>query len=802
MYTFTNPFFRFSLRRIVAIVSISVMIASLLPVSSAAAVLQATDNTVLATSSRVWTWFASTINLFWNRTNSQERRERRGVRPLPPVSKEEREAQVAAIELNVSGELVLTSRQRLSLSAIPLNQDRQTIHGIRSKWESSDKRVIFVRKTGEAVAGLPGKAIITARVGGKLATVRVTVVEGTKDPFGGKKRVDSTRRPQEQAHYQKSQTGSVIPPNLNLRQKRAHAVRNVAGLKGVMPFVRDPNDDPLPDNETSSLYEPNNQVGTPLGKKRAGAMTMASSLPTTENGNKNFGFALPVVNLPGRGLDASVSLFYNSLVWHKSTNPSNGSTWMTYDVDSGYPAQGFRLGYGQIEDQGSAGFTLTDSDGTRHALVFSSTNTYETTDGSFIRFVGGSGWGTLFYPDGTQVQYGAAGGGFRSYPTVITDRNGNYILISYVNGVGPRINTIQDTLGRYIRFYYDSFNDELVAITRPGLTGQPDIQVMRFYYETLTLPSGLFASGINVDKPATARAIKYIYLPASAEGTSSTSGDIGYRFDYSAYGMIHQIKRLHGMTASTNSLSAPGTVTEGINTTAATTTYGYPVSASGLSGVPTFSYRDDEWAGRASGGSAPRYQFAETEVGSETVATVTAPDLTVTETRSIKNSGAWNHGLVTEISIYYSSTVYAKTVVAWEQNSVSGTARIASIRFTNEAGRTKAKVFTYDSSTPYNNLFRVSDRDFTSDGSISSTELRKTETTYLTSSNYLNRRLLHLPSMVEVFPGGSSTPAARIDYAYDNYGSSHANLTSRNDIIMHDPAFDPFQEPQETWDWV
>jgi hypothetical protein len=112
-------------------------------------------------------------------------------------------------------------------------------------------------------------------------------------------------------------------------------------------------------------------------------------------------------------------------------------------------------------------------------LVYSSTNTYVTNDGTFITFIGGSGWGTLVYPEGTRVTYGAAGGGYRSYPTTITDRNGNYILISYVNGVGPRINTIQDTVGRYIRCYYDS-NSDLVTVTMPGLTGQSDLQVMRF----------------------------------------------------------------------------------------------------------------------------------------------------------------------------------------------------------------------------------------------------------------------------------------------------------------------------------
>jgi hypothetical protein len=144
--------------------------------------------------------------------------------------------------------------------------------------------------------------------------------------------------------------------------------------------MRDPNDDPLPDNETSSLYQTNNLIGNPPGKKRPGALSAASSIPVTESGNRNFTFGLPVVSLPGRGIDASLALTYNSLVWNKSTNPSDNSTWMTYDVDSGYPAQGFRLGYGQIEDQGTAGFTLTDSNGTRHALVYASAYNYDTTE--------------------------------------------------------------------------------------------------------------------------------------------------------------------------------------------------------------------------------------------------------------------------------------------------------------------------------------------------------------------------------------------------------------------------------------
>ncbi len=653
------------------------------------------------------------------------------------------------------------------------------------------------------MAGKPGSTTVVARAGNKHRSVRVTVVEGNRHQFGGKKTRDS-QRPQRAALNNSAATNNVVAKRLNPKRKRAHvSVPAKITLPGTTPFfIRDPNEDPLPDNETVSLYQPANLIGSPPGKKKPGAMSAGSAIGTSESGNKNFIFGLPVVGLGGRGIDVSMALIYNSLVYNKSTNPSDSSTWLTYDVDSGYPAQGFRLGYGQIEDQGSAGFTLTETNGTRRALSYVTTNTYDTTDGSFIRFIGGSGWGTLSYSDGTQVTYGAAGsGGLRSYPTKITDRNGNYILISYLNGVGPRINTIQDTMGRYVRFYYDSNND-LVTITMPGLTGQSDIQVMRFYYENLSLTtSGLFSSLVNVDIPTSgnARVIKYIYLPASAEGSGSSDGDCGYRFDYSPYGMVYRIVKFRGMTASTTSTSSTGTVTEGTNTTAATTTYGYPTTASSLTDVPTFSSREDDWAGRTTS-SAPQYTFSVSEQTTETISTVTAPDGTVTESRAIKNTNQWNDGLISEVRVQNSvPTVFAKTVITWEQNSSNGTARVANVKITNEAGKTRATVFSYDT---YNNVSQISERDFTTDGSVSSIELRRTTTEYVTSSSYINRRLLHLPSIIKLFPGNSTTEAARVDYAYDNYGTSHANLTSRDDIIMHDPAFDPFQEPQETWDWV
>ena len=786
----------FSFRTMIALGLMFLSPTLLIPSPVLAVGVQSSRQIVTGTPGQVWSWLASLFSTFGSSETSTRRRQ--GVRPAPAPSKSERESQVVALELNVAREIVLKSRERVSLAAIPVDGDGKAIHGLSARWESSNKQVVFVKKNGYAVAGKPGVATLTAQSGDKYTSVSVTVLNQS---IRGKKQTDSTRRA-EQAELEATiiNDSSALSNKKKSGGKRAHAIGRLPKVRGVMPFIRDPNEDPLPDNETSSLYQTNNLIGTPPGKKKPGTMRAASAVRVTENGIRNFNFALPVAALPGRGTHVSLSLIYNSLVWHKSTNPSTGSTWMTYDVDSGYPAQGFRLGYGQIEDQGSSGYTLTESDGTRRALTLTSGSTYDTADGSFIRFIEAGGGGTLIYPDGTRVSYSATGGGYRSYPTLIMDRNGNYVAINYVNGVGPRIYSIQDTVGRYMRFYYDSNND-LVTVTTPGLTGQSDLQVMRFYYENLTLPSGLFASGINVSKPATARVIRNIYLPASAEGSGSTDGDTGYRFDYSQYGMIYRIVRFSGMTASTTSTSSTGTVTEGTNTTAATTTYDYNTSASGLSDVPAFAHRADDWAGRTSGGSAPEYAFSLSEGSTETTYTTTAPNGALTVTRSIKNSGAWNDGLIKEIRVENSSgTLFSKTEFSWEQNSTNGTARIVNVKFTSEANKTTGQVFTYDSSTPYNNVSVVSERGFTSDGSLGS-ELRRTETTYVTSSNYLDRRLLHLPAMIKVFPGGSSTPVSRIDYAYDNYGTNHANLTSRDDIIMHDDAFDPFQELQETCDW-
>lgn len=722
---------------------------------------------------------------------SQESARNPGMKPRRPESKTEREGRAVRLEINPGNDVSLRAEQPMLFSAIPIDREGNPIHGLQAEWKTSNHLVVAIKKNGQAVAGQPGRAILTAKAGRLTETIQVTVVAGDGEKFG-KKKQDSTRGERRKSEMStKPDSDNVLARNVVSNGKRHHASKRsakriatrAAGISPPVP-LQDPNADPLPDNETFSLYQIANVVGSPPGRSRPGAGTPAAAAGGTEtNGNKNFTFALPVAGLPGRGLDVSLSLVYNSQVWNKSTISS--STYMTYDVDSGWPATGWRLSLGQIEDQGSYGFTLIDADGTRHALVYTSSNNYDTTDGTFIHYHGGASSGTLSYPDGTMAYYGAGGGGYRIYPTEIIDRNGNFILISYAgtNGVGPKISSIQDTLGRYVHFYYAS-NGDLVTVTQPGL-GTSDVQTMRFYYTDVTIGSGLFDSSITTTGPSSVHTLQYVYLPTSSE---SSGAHLGYKFEYSAYGMVYRTTELRGMTVSSSSTSSAGSVsTEG--STAAQTTYNYPTSGDGRTDLPTYSTRTDDWAGRTTSisGNAPYYTYSTNE--STGVSTVTAPDGTISETDTIVHSGYWDDGLVSDTYVKDSSTTYAQTHLNWEQDSNSQNPRVYQALTTDSvAGLTKAKVLTY---TSYNNVASVSERDFTTNGTVSSTELRRTEMTYVTSG-YVGRHLLHLPATIKVFPGGSSTPTSRVDYAYDDYGSSHANMTSREYVLMHDPSYDPF----------
>jgi hypothetical protein len=340
-----------------------------------------------------------------------------------------------------------------------------------------------------------------------------------------------------------------------------------------------------------------------------------------------------------------------------------------------------------------------------------------------------------------------------------------------------------------LNFYYAS-NGDLVTITAPGLTGQPERQVMRFYYQDITLnQTGLFQSTINVSAPSTTRVIKFIYLPSSTE---SGNAHLGYRYNYSAYGMMYQVAQLRGMTVDSGALDQTGWISsEGAQ--AALTTYNYPTTPSNLADVPAYTRRTDDWAGRTTGmpgtGEAPYYTFALDQPNG--VSTVTAPDGTVTETHSIVAPGQWNDGMVNQIIVKQAANgpPIARTDITWELDPSGRNARPQQLQLTNDTSQTTTTVYTYST---YNNVTMASIRGF--DGA----EVRRVENNYQTDSAWTNRHLLHLPTSNRIYAGGATTPTTRVDFAYDTAGT---NLVPRNDIIMHEPAFDPFAPTEESCGW-
>ena len=305
--------------------------------------------------------------------------------------------------------------------------------------------------------------------------------------------------------------------------------------------------------------DPRNLVGSPrhlIGEPtRTGAVLPEGS---------NFEFAVPLVGLGGRGLATNLTLYYNSRLWSRRNNS------VAFDAITGWPGPGFSLGFGRVVFYPTGGggnppgkYLLIDPDGTRHYLGsgnWGSTGSYQTSDGSHIKFIGNAqNGGTLIYKDGTYVSITPVNN--RLVPTQILDTNGNYIQIAYKPdcyydqsgghcGVFPpaSIDYISDTLGRLIEFQYDSAG-KLTSITMPGFGGtsqNPVTQtIARFDYQSLSISYNF--SGLTVERaPGNSNVLKHIYFPAT---------NTGYLFTYSGYGMIYNVSMRRSMSVSGSTIT-------------------------------------------------------------------------------------------------------------------------------------------------------------------------------------------------------------------------------------------------------
>src|ERR1051325_473956 len=707
------------------------------------------------------------------------RRQPETSRPRP--SKEERKAKVASLKLTPEVEVTLEVGQQLVVAAIPKDSDGNTIHGLGAEWDSNQPDIVSVTTDGLATAKEAGKSQLIATAGNKHATLGVTVIPAQPKQTATPPQTASINRSGLPPRPARSQWLNKPKPD-SMTEASAHPKRSLSHGPSVSrvntSLVHVP---PVLDEDDRRYVS---EVGTPPGQAEPGATTPPAAIGGTERpGTANFSFEVPVVGLPGRGLDVSLSLVYNSHLWNKKK--SDTTTTLSYDVDQSWPTPGFSLGYGKLL-WSNGDYVLIDGNGTRHPLKPTNgtgpndATAWETTDGTFTKVITTNGSYKALFTDGTQIIYGA-GAGASLYPIRITDRHGNFINISYkgVNGAGPRIDTITDTLERNVTFNYEG-NDLVSISVPPYLNEGSDRQVIRFYYSDLIINptgSGSF-SGVTVpvtSQNKSVRVISRVYFP----GTQT-----GYAYSYSApYGMIYRIEQRRSMTVSTTAATQVGSVTnEGV--TAASTEYDYPLMPSSLSDVPKYTRRTDDWAGRTTGPTLPFYSFIVTE-GTTPVSSVIAPDGTITDTETYGSASNGFAGLLKQITVKRASgALLSRTVFNWEASMDGSNPKLTQVLTTNDHGQTKGVVYTYDTgSLVNNNITKVSERDFTSDGTLSPVELRRTETTYEKGTAYLDRRLLRLPTSIKVFEGGSTIPASFVEYKYDEGGE--AALTQRTGILMY-----------------
>jgi RHS repeat-associated protein len=728
--------------------------------------------------------------LFWLRASGWTEQARRLLagRPRPAPAQQERQSardsRVSGLRI-YPGDVTVRAGERVVFSAVATDSEGAPIGGVSVSWsgvEAGQNRPFNLSPTGQFNTSVAGTYIITAEAAGERAHATVTV---TDQQWPGARRAGRPLSTREVSTRDLKKVSSIrLRPRKGAQTVTAAAplldgaVLARASLAGATPAASPspllpPDDYEWSDSNYWSADDPGNERGNPPGRPEADGA-----------GSSNFQLAAPVITLPGRGLDLSLTLSYNSRLWHKA-----GSN-ITFDIDHDWPAPGWSLGFGKMALMGlNSGSMLVDADGTRHAYAGTVTTYYpgttyfsgHTIDGTFIDYThytsnGAITWGEARYPNGTVIVYGAPGQG-AVYPTQITDATGNYITITYRNNAGPNIETVKDTLGRVISFHYDASN-LLTAITAPGLGGgvRP---LVRLQYQWLTLDYSF--SGVNpLVRTATVPVMRAIYYPATATGYWFGDGD-----SYSSYGMIARVSEQRAMGFTSAPLTEQGVITPGAVTRQAI--YNYPLSpVGGLADAPAYTQLIETWDGMDTAAAVTTYDVRQEEAPRRIE--ITRPDGTRHIQYAYNNPGAFNDGLVYRDETYAGSTLLQTSTVVWEQGAY-GAPRPARTEVTDERNQLTAAAFTYG--PVYNQVVEVRDYDYGG-----TALLRLTRTEYENSPDYTNRHIFNLVRAVEVYAADGIRRVSRTEYTYDG-----APLQEAPGVVQHDAAYNPYAPVEQVCGW-
>jgi RHS repeat-associated protein len=765
--------------------------------------------------------------------------------------------------------LLLYVGETYTLVPVAYGQSNEPVSGANFVWTADDATVADVTSWGEVNAIAPGKAHVWVQVGHTRTKVSVDVREGAR-PVQSDAEYDIEHALD--CEEPEAALETVERDALGLRDSRQDAVASLREMLGFASAEPEPEPRPvrrvaartsaakLPGFSGYAFFDGGANEDPParqaisaenaVGSPRFGAVTPAegSSIGASDgHGNNNFTFTAPVLSLGGREAGVSLALAYNSRVWERDTDPA-GATTMRFNYTKGWPAAGWRLGYGRIlanyddTDSGNGSgsgtgnapgnFLLVQADGTRVHLEqyydgAAGIYKHESSDGSFLRFNPVNG--KLKYPDGTVVTYEVHGG--RRLPGSIQSPNGNIIKIgyrTYVAGTFPvrwAINTIEDTLGRVITFNYAGDSGfpvttatpqaSLVSITTTGYGGTPRTLVAFEYADSKLDWSFDSISVSNVEAPVakgqTITVLRRIYYPATGTGyVFNPYVSDSNRGDYSTYGMIRRVSMRSGMSGASG--------TPGDGDEVASSRYDYPANTteSGtLGGAPRYNHRYEWWEGKtdeagiatsaetdyhyeqssASGIKSYRVTYQAAVTGGASVASA---NKLVMVTEVVDDSNSPSNGKLNATKLYKNSEAAGnllRKVAYGYVNPAGDELQVQTVTTTIDEGaqlgiRSQVE-FTYGA---YGRIDLVKEYDFhngTSYPLVRTTDYdyldTKGTTSYVdTSQNYGN--FLRLVTSVKVKEG--STVKARTDFAYDDYASITSYGTGLPPATTRNSVFD------------
>ena len=492
-----------------------------------------------------------------------------------------------------------------------------------------------------------------------------------------------------------------------------------ARTRNSAPSLLSDRDSGWDDSSAPTAFEPGQQRGhDPYATRRDGLISSAS-VRAYHVGNSNFTLSVPVVALPGRGLDLNLALHYNSNLWHKSGRR------MRFNIDADWPAPGWSLGFERLVFLGSNPemTMLIDADRTRHPF----TTKQVTRADNITRYRRTSADGTLItllyessdqavrsasarYQNGTIIEFTAPSSAGRTlYPTSITDPNGNYLTITYRNNNGPELERVVDTLGRSLSFHYDADN-HLTAIVGPGLASSPQ-ELIRLHYKNHALRPKFDPQTIEEPvAPDRITVLDAIYYPGTRRGYWFGTSD-----SYSAYGMLTKVLEQRGMGFSSSSLDEQGHITEGSNTRQRW--YNYPSEPDpSLPRAPTYTKLGECWE-KMDKGSSPETDVLNCPIGMHAISKFTIADRfdhqwvevilpegtalrRITHRASPSGAGRtrqWQQGLVFEEYTYdylHDWKLLQTTLTSWEPGDGNGP-RKTRVEVIDELNQRKAVEYGY-----------------------------------------------------------------------------------------------------------